>query len=54
MVISESSFCYLSGKSLKGRKEVVTVRGKSIPTKVQVLTFDEVQEYLEQGDTLAP
>ncbi len=50
VVISESSFCYLSGESLKGREEVVTVRGKSIPTRVRALTFDEVREYLEQGE----
>ncbi|MEE8161345.1 MAG: adenylate/guanylate cyclase domain-containing protein, partial [Acidobacteriota bacterium] len=53
VVISESSFCFLSGASLKGREEVVTVRGKSIPTKVRALSFDEVRDYLEQSDTLA-
>ena len=50
LVISESSFCYLSGESLKGREEVVTVRGKSIPTRVRALTFDEVWEYLKQAE----
>ena len=54
VVISESSFCYLPGEILKGREEVVTVRGKSIPTRVRALTFDEVRKTLKQADMPAP
>lgn len=51
VVISESSFCHLPGEILKGREEVVTVRGKSVPTRVRALTFDEVRKYINQAES---
>ncbi len=51
VVISESSFCHLPGEILKGREEVVTVRGKSVPTRVRALTFDEVRKYIKRAES---
>ncbi|NIO04681.1 MAG: FHA domain-containing protein [Proteobacteria bacterium] len=51
VVISESSFCHLRGEILKGREEVVTVRGKSVPTRVRALTFDEVRKYIKWAES---
>ena len=51
VVISEGSFCHLPGEILKGREEVVTVRGKSVPTRVRALTFDEVRKSIKWAES---
>ena len=51
VVISEGSFCHLPGELLKGREEVVTVRGKSVPTRVRALTFDEVRKSIQRAES---
>ena len=51
VVISEGSFCHLPGEILQGREEVVTVRGKSVPTRVRALTFEEVRESIKRAES---